>query len=393
MKIEWRTCFRVGVSVFLLYLCIQYWPAVARIISAALGAASPLFVGCAIAYFVNILMRFYERHYFPKKTAGVIAKSRRGICMVAAFLTLIIILILLITLIVPELVSCIGVIVSALPAAIDSIVDMLTEANIFPENIMEQLNAVDWESKMGQLLDLLANGAGTVVNAVVSAASSFFSSLVTVLVGFIFSVYLLIGKERLAGQCKRLMERYLRPTWNRKALYVLNVLNESFNNYIVGQCVEAVILGTLCTLGMLILRLPYATMVGTLIAFTALIPVAGAYIGGAVGALMNFSVSPEKALIFLIFLVLLQQVEGNLIYPKVVGSSLGLPALWVLAAVTVGGGIMGVTGMLLGVPVASALYRLLKNDLNMKRLTDAVQMEKETDASVKNPGKSVRKRK
>ena len=139
MKIEWRTCFRVGVSVFLLYLCIQYWPAVARIISAALGAASPLFVGCAIAYFVNILMRFYERHYFPKKTAGVIAKSRRGICMVAAFLTLIIILILLITLIVPELVSCIGVIVSALPAAIDSIVDMLTEANIFLENIMGQI--------------------------------------------------------------------------------------------------------------------------------------------------------------------------------------------------------------------------------------------------------------
>ena len=130
---------------------------------------------------------------------------------------------------------------------------------------------------------------------------------------------------------------------------------------------EAVILGTLCTLGMLVLRLPYATMVGTLIAFTALIPVAGAYIGGAAGALMIFSVSPAKALIFLIFLVILQQLEGNLIYPKVVGSSLGLPAIWVLAAVTIGGGIMGIGGMLLGVPIAAALYRLLKEDLNGTR--------------------------
>ena len=148
---------------------------------------------------------------------------------------------------------------------------------------------------------------------------------------------------------------------------MLHVLNECFSHYIIGQCMEAVILGTLCTLGMLVLRLPYATMVGTLIAFTALIPVAGAYIGGAAGALMIFSVSPAKALIFLIFLVILQQLEGNLIYPKVVGSSLGLPAIWVLAAVTIGGGIMGIGGMLLGVPIAAALYRLLKEDLNGTR--------------------------
>ena len=160
---------------------------------------------------------------------------------------------------------------------------------------------------------------------------------------------------------------------------MLEVLNDSFSRYIVGQCVEAVILGTLCTLGMLVLRLPYATMVGTLIAFTALIPVAGAYIGGAVGALMVFSVSPVKALIFLIFLVILQQVEGNLIYPRVVGSSLGLPAIWVLAAVTVGGGIMGIAGMLLGVPVAAALYRLLKEDVNKPQSSDADKKEVEAE--------------
>ncbi|MGN0313391.1 MAG: AI-2E family transporter [Fusicatenibacter sp.] len=375
MKLEWKTCIKIGVSIFLLYLCIQYWPNAAKLLSAGLSAATPLIVGCIIAYLVNILMRFYEKHYFPKAVAGFAVKSRRPVCMIAAFLTLIIVVILVVDLIVPELVSCVGVIFSALPAAIDSLVNMLARIHILPEDIAAALSGIDWQSKIGQLLNLLLNGAGTVVNVVISAVSSVFSGVVTALVGIIFSIYLLLGKDKLAGQCKRLMHRYLRPAWNRNVTYVLTVLNDCFSRYIVGQCVEAIILGTLCTLGMLVLRLPYATMIGALIAFTALIPVAGAYIGGAVGALMVFSVSPVKALIFIIFLVVLQQVEGNLIYPKVVGSSLGLPAIWVLAAVTIGGGIMGIAGMLLGVPIAATLYRLLKNDLNKPQSSDLGKKE------------------
>ena len=149
-----------------------------------------------------------------------------------------------------------------------------------------------------------------------------------------------------------------------KITYVLSILNDCFRKYIVGQCTEAVILGLLCIIGMLILQLPYATMIGALIALTALIPVAGAYIGAVVGAFMILTVSPIKALIFLIFLVILQQFEGNIIYPKVVGSSLGLPGIWVLAAITVGGGIMGIFGMLIGVPIVAAIYRIVKNDVN-----------------------------
>ena len=375
MKLEWKTCLKIVISAFLLHLCIQYWPNAAKLLSMALSAATPLIVGCIIAYLVNILMRFYEKHYFPKAVTGFATKSRRPVCMIAAFLTLIIVVILVVDLIVPELVSCVGVIISALPAAIDSLVSMLARIHILPENIAVALSGIDWQSKIGQLINLLLTGAGTVVNVVISAVSSVFSGVVTALVGIIFSIYLLLGKDKLAGQCKRLMHRYLRPAWNRNVTYVLTVLNNCFSRYIVGQCVEAIILGTLCTLGMLVLRLPYATMIGALIAFTALIPVAGAYIGGAVGALMVFSVSPVKALIFIIFLVVLQQVEGNLIYPKVVGSSLGLPAIWVLAAVTIGGGIMGIAGMLLGVPIAATLYRLLKNDLNKSRSSDSEKME------------------
>lgn len=364
MKLEWKTCIKIGVSVFLLYLCILYWPSAASLLSTALSAATPLVVGCVIAYPVNILMRFYERHYFPKAVTGFAVKSRRAVCMAAAFLTLIIAVTLVIDLIVPELVSCVSVIISALPAALESLFNMLARLHLLPEDIAASLSGTDWQSKIGQLIDLVLSGAGTLANAVLSALSSVFSGIVTALVGLIFSFYLLLGKDRLAGQCSRLMRRYLRPAWYENITYVLRVLDDCFSRYIVGQCVEAVILGTLCTLGMLVLRLPYATMIGALTAFTALIPVAGAYIGGAVGALMVFSVSPVKAIIFIVFLVVLQQAEGNLIYPKVVGSSLGLPAIWVLAAVTVGGGIMGIAGMLLGVPIAAALYRLLKNDLN-----------------------------
>ena len=364
MKLEWKTCIKIGVSVFLLHLCILYWPSAASLLSTALSAATPLVVGCVIAYPVNILMRFYERHYFPKAVTGFAVKSRRAVCLAAAFLTLVIAVTLVIDLIVPELVSCVSVIISALPAALESLFNMLARLHLLPEDIAASLSGTDWQSKIGQLIDLVLSGAGTLVNAVLSALSSVFSGIVTALVGLIFSFYLLLGKDRLAGQCSRLMRRYLRPAWYENITYVLRVLDDCFSRYIVGQCVEAVILGTLCTLGMLVLRLPYATMIGALTAFTALIPVAGAYIGGAVGALMVFSVSPVKAIIFIVFLVVLQQAEGNLIYPKVVGSSLGLPAIWVLAAVTVGGGIMGIAGMLLGVPIAAALYRLLKNDLN-----------------------------
>ena len=161
-----------------------------------------------------------------------------------------------------------------------------------------------------------------------------------------------------------MMEHYLKPAWNEKIRYVVGVFDGSFHSFIVGQCIEAVVLGVLCIIGMTLLRFPYAMMIGTLIGFTALIPVAGAYIGAGVGAFMILTVSPIKALLFLVFIVVLQQLEGNLIYPKVVGKSIGLPGIWVLAAVTVGGGVMGIPGMLIGVPAVAAVYQLVKQDLN-----------------------------
>lgn len=218
--------------------------------------------------------------------------------------------------------------------------------------------------KLGEIFGILTSGVGNVMELVVNALSSVFSGVVMALMSVIFSIDLLLGKDTLGKQADRVMRHYLKTDWYKKIKYVLSVLNDCFHKYIVGQCTEAVILGMLCALGMVLLKLPYASMIGALIGFTALIPVAGAYIGGAVGAVMIFSVSPVQALIFLVYLVVLQQLEGNLIYPKVVGASMGLPGIWVLAAVTIGGGIMGVGGMLLSVPIAATVYQLIKDDMN-----------------------------
>lgn len=380
MKLTWNTCLKVAVTAFALYLCVRYWPVVGNLISAVAGAASPLIIGCVTAYLVNILMSVYERCYFPKSTKPAAAKSRRPVCMILAFLTLIAIVVLVAAMVVPELADCLAVIFSAVPAVLDRVFDFIAQLEIVPDDIQSALEGIDWQSSIHQILNALISGVGSVMDVVVSTVTSVFNGLVTGLMSLIFSVYLLLGKDTLARQIRKLMNRYLKPGLCGKIDYVLTILHDSFRKYIVGQCVEAVILGVLCALGMMLLRLPYATMIGALIAVTALIPVAGAYIGGAVGALMVFSVSPIQAVIFVVYLVILQQLEGNLIYPKVVGSSLGLPAIWVLAAVTLGGGMLGIAGMLLGVPIAAAAYRILREDLNRETVP-----VKEADMSSGNP--------
>lgn len=363
MKLDVKTCLRAGVTIFLLYLCIHYWPSVARTGSLLLSAAMPLLLGAVMAYLVNILMTFYEHRLFGRAASGAGLKLKRPLCMALAFATLLIIVVLLLVLVIPELVSCIRVIAAGVPGVVADFTKWCEEQGILPETIADSLAQIDWKSRMTDIVKVLTAGVGSAANAIVNTVTSVVSGFVTFFMALIFSIYLLLGKEKLGRQLQKIMERYLRDGWNRKIRYVVGVVNDCFHRYIVGQCTEAVILGVLCMLGMLLIRLPYATMIGALIGFTALIPVAGAYIGAIVGAFMILTVAPVKALIFLVFIVILQQLEGNLIYPKVVGSSLGLPALWVLAAVTVGGGVMGISGMLLGVPLSAAIYRLVRNDV------------------------------
>lgn len=364
MNIEWKSCFRIGFSIFLLYLCINYWSVAANLFALLFGAAMPLLIGCIIAYIANILMSFYEKHYFTTTKHNLLHKSRRPVCMILAFATVIAVVILVIRLILPQLFDCVQLILAELPAFLTMVFEAIEEMNILPEDIAGTLSNFDWQSKIGEIIQMLTSGLGNVVDVIIRMVSSVFSVLVSGLLSIIFAIYLLLGKETLNRQVHTVLARYLKKNWYDNFNYVIEVIDDCFHNYIVGQCIEAVIIGVLCTFGMSILQLPYATMVGALIAFTALIPVAGAYIGAAIGAFMILTVSPIKALIFLIFIVVLQQLEGNIIYPKVVGSSIGLPGIWVLAAVTIGGGVLGITGMLLGVPLAAAIYRLIREDVN-----------------------------
>ena len=371
MKLEWKSCFRLGATVFLTFLAIHYWSSLTGLIGVLFSAASALIIGCVIAYVLNILMSFYEKHYFPKNQSKAVEKSKRVVCMLAAMLTLVAVVVLIIGLVLPELAACIRLLIAEIPEAIDSAVAWLEEtgllATVMTEDAVASLMSINWQEKMTELISVLAAGVGGVAQVAVDAVSATVSGVAQFVIGLIFAIYLLIGKETLGGQVNRLMKHYLKPAWNEKIRYVVGIFDNSFHKFIVGQCIEAVVLGVLCIIGMTILRLPYAMMIGTLIGFTALIPVAGAYIGAGVGAFMILTVSPVQALIFLVFVVILQQLEGNLIYPKVVGSSIGLPGVWVLAAVTIGGGIMGIPGMLLGVPTVASVYQLVRNDLNKEK--------------------------
>lgn len=363
-RIETATCVKVAILVFALYIAIRYWPTVAKFVADLIDSAETLIIGAIIAFLVNILMSSLEKIIFPKAQKPALLTAKRVICMILAFVLLIGIVALIIWLITPQLVKCIEIIIAEVPPLFNSAIKWLQKTQILPEDIMAELASIDWKSNLTKIFDILTSGIGSVFDIVVSTVTSVFTGVVTALVSLIFSIYILLSKEKIAKQIKRLEKCYLGLSKRKKFNHTLDTIKTCFEKFIVGQVKEAVILGVLCAVGMWIFRFPYASMIGALIGFTALIPVAGAYIGASVGAVMILTESPVKALLFVVFIVVLQQLEGNLIYPKVVGESIGLPGLWVLAAVTIGGGVMGIGGMLVGVPLVAAIYKLVGEDMD-----------------------------
>lgn len=367
MKIEWKQCWKVGVSIFILFLCINYWKTVAGTISVLIGAMSPLFIGIAIAYILNILMAFYEKYYFVKfSEKKIVSKTKRGVCMCLSIITMLGVIAILVYMIIPELVACFEMLLDKAPKIINDIPNNPYIKEFMPKDIMKQLNNLNWDEYAHKISDFLTTGALGAVDTVANVATSVLSSLVSAVLGFIFAIYFLMSKEKLVGQLKRVLKTFLKEKWYNKIMYYSKMTDECFHQYIVGKIIDAVILGGMCAVGMAIFRFPYAVMIGALIGFTALIPVAGAYIGGGIGAFMIFTVSPIKALLFIIFLVILQQIEGNLIYPKIMSNSVGLPGVWVLAAITVGGSLCGVLGMLIAVPVVAVAYQILQEQVRKK---------------------------
>lgn len=371
MKLTWKSCLKIGATAFLLFLAIYYWHVAADLIRNLIGALLPIGVGLILAYVLNIVMRFYERRYFPKSKKKFVVKSRVPVCMLLSIITLGILLAAIALLVAPELVACVEFIISQIAPTMNKILTNEFVVEVLPASLLSYLTGINWQELASKAVEVLVNGIGDVANTVFTAISSVVSLVINIFLSLIFTIYLLLSRDKLLSQGQRTLRTYF-PKREKRIRYVCSVFNSSFRSFIVGQCTEAVILGVLCVIGMLIFRFPYAGMIGALIGFTSIIPIAGPYIGCIVGALMILTVSPLKALLFVVFIIVLQQLEGNLIYPKVVGEAIGLPAIWVLAAITIGGALLGILGMLLGVPFTGAIYRLIREDMERREASAGV---------------------
>lgn len=328
-----------------------------------LSVTFPLILGCVFAYVLNILMVRLEKIYFPKSEAKWICKTRRGVCIVLSLAILICIVLFVLYLVIPQVVDCFVIISQDVPEALHRVIQYLIKKSDELPALQKQLQDInlDWSNIIDKLSAGLMTGTKGFLASATTVVGTFLGAVTNVVIALIFSLYVLACKEEVGVKLNRIMKAFMKDKVYNRTLYVLGIVDESFSNFILGQATEAVILGTLCTIGMTLLKLPYAGSIGALVGLTALIPVFGGYIGAVLGAFMIGTVDLKQMVIFLVFLVILQQLEGNLIYPKVVGSSIGLPGIWVLAAIIIGSGLGGVTGMLLGVPVAASCYKLLKN--------------------------------
>ena len=295
MKQEWKTPLRIGAVLFGLYLAIHYWGNLSALAALALGAGFPLMLGAVIAYAVKILM--YESWYFPNSKSQAVLKSRRPVCLLLAYASLIALVALIVGMILPELIQSVSLLIQELAPILQQLSVKLNE-NLGPNQLaaLSGLFAADgtvnWQELAVKVINFLLAGLGGVMGSLMSLISATISTAFTAIVSVIFSIYLLMGKETLSRQCALVLKTY------SHLLYFLETLHNCFRRFVVGQCTEAIILGLLCMGGMMLFQFPYASMVGTLIGFTALIPVAGAYIGAGVGAFMIFTVSPIKALLW-----------------------------------------------------------------------------------------------
>lgn len=342
-----------------IFLGLQNIKEVVRVVSYCLGLVFPLILGFAFAVILNVPMSFFESILWKKTKKNILKNLRRPVAFIISLLLIIGILVGVIWLVIPELVEAVRVIVQGILDYVNKL-SAMSEDEILQLPFGSMLLSVDWDKMLDTLQNWLKNQSGDIVNTAVGTISSLVGGIVDFFISFVFAIYILFSKDTLKRQAVRLIRVWIPAGFGKWSIHAASVLGNNFKNFVSGQSLEAVILGVLCMLGMLIFGFPYAPMVGALVGVTALIPVVGGFIGAGVGAFMILTIDPVKAIIFVIYIVILQQIEGNLIYPKVMGSRVNLPGMWILAAVTVGGGIAGPVGMLLSVPLASTAYVLVR---------------------------------
>ena len=354
----------------LFYVGVQRIESVAAGFSFVVSIVFPFLLGAAMAFILNVPMSFMEKRLFSK-TKGKAKKLKRPICLVLAILFVVAILWIVLLVVIPEVASTVASLSVNIEAALIKL--QRWAMDIFEDNKQIEVWIAslqfDWDGIIHTAFGFLKNGAGNVLNSTMTVAKTVINSVMNFCVAFVFACYILLQKEKLAVQIRKILYAFFSKKVVTKVLDIASLSYKTFANFVTGQCCEAVILGTMFFISMSILRFPYALLVGVLIAFTALIPIFGAFIGCFLGTFLILVADPMKAIAFVILFLVLQQVEGNLIYPHVVGGSVGLPSIWVLVAVTVGGSLMGIVGMLVFIPICSVLYALFR-EMVYKRLKE-----------------------
>ena len=349
-----------------------------------IGMLKPFAIGAAMAFVINLPLKFIEEKMLgkmPEKYKGV----KRTVGIVLSLLFFAAIIYFVVISVIPQTARTVNQLAQKIPVFFNNVFQQAEVLLADNPQALEFLNSLEYQSmNWNQLLNNVGNflksGVGSLLTSTVSVAGSLFGSVVNGIISFISSLYILSQKEKLKDQASRIVSAYFKEKAQKRIVYVFNLLYHNFSKFLTGQCVEAVILGCLFVVAMTIFRMPYAFMIGVLIAFTALIPLVGAFIGCFVGAFFILVDTPIKALWFVIMFLIIQQLEGNLIYPKVVGNSVGLPSLWVLVAVTLGSSMFGVVGMLMFIPLFSTAYTLLREDVNKRNAKKEKLKQEEIEA-------------
>ena len=356
----------------LAFTAFECFDGAARAAVFLLDLLAPFLAGGAVAFVLNVPMRFIESKLLPTPGGKPTASRRvrrflRPVSLLLTFLFVVLVILVLVLVIAPELVRTVAGLGVTIQNAVLRFLNWAEEMFANTPQVMEWLNSltfnwqsINWQSLINQVVDVVKSGATSILSSAFSTAMNVFNGVADTFIAFFFACYLLLQKEKLGLQCRKALYALLPRKGADQVVEVFSLSHRIFSSFITGQCTEAVILGTMFFIVMSILNMPYAVLVGCTIAVTALIPIVGAFIGCGLGAFLLLMVSPMQALIFVAMFLILQQVEGNLIYPHVVGSSVGLPSIWVLAAVSIGGSLMGVAGMLLFIPMTSVIYTLFR---------------------------------
>ena len=349
-----------------------------------LGILAPFILGGVIAFIMKIPLNFLERKVFVKIKSEKFQKHKRTISIAISFIFIILVFFLITAIILPQLIKSFDGLRKSLPSFLQMAIDKTREIpylNNYSDKLQSEYDNLSWNEIFNRVKGFVTSSekSSHILNSAISTASSILGGLVSFMLAIITSIYILADKERLAYQATRTCYSFFNNKVANKVIHIANLLHENFFGFIKGQISVSTIIGIATFVACFVLRIPNAATIGVIVGVTDLIPIIGPFLGGAMCFIMIVIEDSTKALMFLILIVILQQLESNLVYPKIVGDKVGLPSLWTLVAITVGGSLFGVVGMWAFIPLASTLYELMREyteykikeknlDLRMKKI-------------------------